>query len=689
MQNYIGQHIERYRITERLGEGGMAVVYKAYDIRLERNVALKLIRTEAIPQEQHERLMQRFEREAKAQAGFSHPNIVPVYDYGVEQGLPYLVMEYITGGTLKERLTGSRPNQQALRWLIPIASALSYAHKVGVVHWDVKPSNILFDQEGRPILTDFGIAKILETSDISLTGTGLGVGTPEYMAPEQWQGQASAASDQYALGIVLYELLTGKKPFTAETPLAVALKQMNEPLPRPRDLVESIPEQVEKLLYKALAPNPEDRFENMSVFLTELEYLLQKMVSAKAVQRPFSALVNSDIEPFAFRQEAEYEDQLSENHEHPGRTTPPSSPNDRSKTSRKGLSYWLMWVSIGAALVSLVCLGAVLFLSNMDLNGLRMQSVDNMVETITQETKMSGAMDNSQTNFEMTAPSHTPSPEPSLTPIPIFTPTITPTLGIGSSYLRDVDGMVMMFVPAGNFLMGSDHNDPDAFAHEKPQREVYLDAFWMDAYEVSNALYAQFVSQTGYRTLAERQGHSYKYDASWNWIPAPGIYWRNPMGDGHFPDDGLPVVHVSFEDASAYCNWAGGRLPTEAEWEKAARGVNGLRYPWGNEFNSEYLRFHASTGPVSVDQFPQGVSPYGIYNMAGNAFEWTNDWYRVDYYSISPRENPSGPPTGELRVMRGGSWHNSRRNVRTTHRDTSLPEYMNALLGFRCVRDIE
>jgi len=271
MQNYIGQQIDRYRVIERLGMGGMAVVYKAYDTRLERDVAIKIIRTEAIPQEQHERLLKRFEREAKAQARFSHPNIVPVYDYGEVEDSPYLVMEYIRGGTLKERLHGPVDWRQTIGWLVPIADALGYAHEQQTIHRDVKPSNILFGENDRPLLTDFGIAKLLETDEATLTGTGLGVGTPEYMAPEQWQGKATQATDQYALGVVLYELLTGQKPYTADTPVAVALMQMSEPLRSPRTLAPSMPEALEKLLYKALARDPQDRYEDMLALRKALE----------------------------------------------------------------------------------------------------------------------------------------------------------------------------------------------------------------------------------------------------------------------------------------------------------------------------------------------------------------------------------------------------------------------------------
>ena len=203
MQDFIGKNIDRYHITEQIGLGGMAVVYKAYDMRLERYVALKLIRTEAVPQLHYERLMRRFEREAKAQARFSHPNIVPAYDYGVVDGMPFMVLAYMPGGTLKDRIRGAMPVENALSILIPITDEVAYAHHMGVLHRDIKPSNILFSTNSRPMLTDFGIAKLLELNEETLTGTGLGVGTPEYMAPEQWQGRACEATDQYALGVVL------------------------------------------------------------------------------------------------------------------------------------------------------------------------------------------------------------------------------------------------------------------------------------------------------------------------------------------------------------------------------------------------------------------------------------------------------------------------------------------------------
>jgi serine/threonine protein kinase len=340
MQNYVGQQIDRYRITERLGMGGMAVVYKAYDTRLERDVALKLIRTESIPQDQHKRLFKRFEREAKAQARFKHPHIVAVHDYGEVDNSPYLVMDFISGGTLKEHLHGPVDWRQAVRWLIPVAEALAYAHKEGIIHRDVKPANILFDKESQPILTDFGIAKVLETDEATLTGTGLGVGTPEYMAPEQWQGQTSPATDQYALSVVFYELITGRKPYSADTPAAIILMQATEPLAPPSGLVQGIPDTVEKVLYKALSCNPEDRYESMETFAKALRGLLANAETVKPVRPKQTA---QPVEPApevaaATNSESVTRDALD--------ATPAGGipqPTGSSKVEKKGLPKWAGW----------------------------------------------------------------------------------------------------------------------------------------------------------------------------------------------------------------------------------------------------------------------------------------------------------------------------------------------------------
>jgi len=251
----------------------MAVVYKAYDTHLECNVAIKVI----LPTRQHsDKFIKRFGREIKALLKLSHPNIVRVIDYGEQDGLPYLVMEYIPGGTLKQKLSANpMPWQQAVRVLIPIARALAYSHEHNIIHRDVKPSNILITDSGELMLSDFGIAKILEGEEtLELTGTGVGIGTPEYMSPEQAQGQAvDARSDVYSLGVILYEMIAGRKPYQADTPYAVVIKHVNEPLPRPRQFIKDLPERVEQILVKALAKRAENRFQDMTAFANVLAQL--------------------------------------------------------------------------------------------------------------------------------------------------------------------------------------------------------------------------------------------------------------------------------------------------------------------------------------------------------------------------------------------------------------------------------
>jgi serine/threonine protein kinase len=266
MQDLIGHSVGHYHILEQLGKGGMATVYKAFDTHLDRDAAIKFIRKEAFSQEILDRVLLRFDREAKSLARLTHPNIVPISDYGEYDGSPYLVMPYLIGGTLKQFLGKPMALGLACKLLKPIAEALAFAHQKGIVHRDVKPANILLTENHQVMLSDFGIARILEIEQTAtLTSTGVGIGTPEYMAPEQGLGrEVDGRADIYSLGIIFYELLTGSKPYTADTPMAVVLKQTTAPLPPLSTFNLNLPERVDHILVKALAKDPDNRYQNMA-----------------------------------------------------------------------------------------------------------------------------------------------------------------------------------------------------------------------------------------------------------------------------------------------------------------------------------------------------------------------------------------------------------------------------------------
>ena len=286
MANLVGLSLVRYQILEPLGEGGMATVYRAYDTRLDCDVAIKFIRAEKFSIETSEKALKRFRIEANKMAQLTHPNIIGVTDYGEYNGSPYLVMKYLPGGTLKKKLGQPIPYQDAARMLVSVARALDYSHSQGIIHRDIKPANILLTSSGQPMLSDFGIAKILITDEtLDLTTTGVGIGTPEYMAPEQAMGQTvDARADVYALGVVLYEMITGRKPFRADTPMAVIIKQVHDPLPLPREFVNNLPDTVERVIIKALAKKPEDRYQDMGAFAAALDNLAIEKISTHKIK---------------------------------------------------------------------------------------------------------------------------------------------------------------------------------------------------------------------------------------------------------------------------------------------------------------------------------------------------------------------------------------------------------------------
>lgn len=268
--NLSGTTLGKYELRQIIGVGGMASVYQAHQSNLERLVAVKIL-SQALTNEPG--YAERFNREAKTAASLEHPNIVPVYDYGTYEQITYVVMRLLTGGTVGERLNHQQQNGLELpslselsNLLRQVSGALDYAHSLGVIHRDIKPSNIMFDNRGTPYVVDFGIAKLLEGSG-NMTSTGMVMGTPAYMAPEQWRGdKISPATDQYAMGILMYILLTGRQPFEAPTPYALMLKHMNDVPVSPHVIRNDVPPGVAAVIERAISKSPDDRYPNMLEF---------------------------------------------------------------------------------------------------------------------------------------------------------------------------------------------------------------------------------------------------------------------------------------------------------------------------------------------------------------------------------------------------------------------------------------
>jgi formylglycine-generating enzyme required for sulfatase activity len=280
--------------------------------------------------------------------------------------------------------------------------------------------------------------------------------------------------------------------------------------------------------------------------------------------------------------------------------------------------------------------------------------------------------------------------------------------------VRDIDGMEMVYIPAGEFTMGSTVWESIVFSNmklhlfpdQRPQHKVYLDGYWIDKTEVTVGMFKKFVMETGYETSAERRGGGKPWRDGRKedeWPIVLGIDWLHPRDIETEAEDNHPVVQVSWVDALAYAEWVGATLPTEAQWEKAARGTDERKFPWGDEFNGTYLNYgdslcpvkrwrdlgyndgYAYTSPVGI--YPEGASPYGVLDMAGNVWEWVSDWYDENYYENSPYKNPKGPETGYGKAMRGGSWYDGEPVAWVTcvirHQNPTNDRYED--VGFRCV----
>ena len=440
---------QRYRLLRQLGAGGMAVVYLAEDVALNSQVAVKLIRSEEIPPSQLERIMERFRREARNQARLRDiPGVVILLDYGTHEGNPFLVMNYLPGGTLKERLGSPMPYQQAAGLLLPLAQALETVHARGIIHRDIKPSNILLDNHGHLALADFGIAKTLESGDHTLTDTGLGVGTAAYMAPEQWRGTATPQSDIYSLGVVMFEMITGQKPFEGETASDLYLRVMTEKVPDARKLVKGLPVKVNRYLQKSMAREVSDRFADMSHCRLTLEGFakiekVKKETREVKTPRPgrtpkpvaqrsqVKQVAEEKPEVVAAVEEATFDQRSQEIQpvkpvKQPRVVSKPpkrQAPVEKEKPTKTSIPAWLMWGVIGVIVLGLFI--GLAFAGGTRGNAARIAQVTathtvsfTHTPTATVTSTLTSTVTATQTMTSTPTITDTPTPTSTSTPIP-------------------------------------------------------------------------------------------------------------------------------------------------------------------------------------------------------------------------------------------------------------------------------
>jgi len=574
-----------YRLLEELGRGAMGVVFRAFDPAIDRQVAIKIIQTSQYANaEERDELKLRFSREATAAGKLSHPNIVTIHQLGEAGDVQYLVLELIDGRALEKDLAGGQA--QALDFTVSVitqvADALDYAHASGIVHRDVKPANILIRPDGIAKITDFGIARIASNT---VTRTGYTFGTPSYMSPEQLRSaNVSGKADQFSLGVIAYQMLSGKKPFNADTPPALMFQIMSDTPPPLPTVNPTLPERTSQVIGKVLSKAPEDRYPTCLEFAEQLAESLHGVV-ATGERGHRTAGFRSAVRS-------------------PSTRIPLQAPQPEH---RSGLSALLtprnrrvaMWIATASALA--LALAISLWRPGSD-------KADSPMGSPGEAT--------SGTTIERTNPR---------------------------------DGLNYVWIPKGSFQMGCSQDDPDCYDEENPPHPVTLSrGFWIGQTEVT---------ETAYEHLMK----------------------TNPS---RFKGAQLPVHNVSWNDAHAYCRAAGMRLPTEAEWEYAARaGNSGSRY--GDIDTIAWYGANSDDQPHPVAQ--KQSNPWGLFDMLGNAYEWVADWY-ADQYPPGGATDPQGPPNGTRRALRGGAWGVNARNVRASMRlGNSVTQHnFDQYFGFRC-----
>jgi formylglycine-generating enzyme required for sulfatase activity/Tfp pilus assembly protein PilF len=732
-------NVPGYEILEVLGRGGMGVVYKARQVGLNRVVALKMVLSGVHAGKKE---LARFRTEAVAVARLRHANIVQVHEIGEHEGRPFFSLEFIEGGSLAAKLarTTLQPGQAA-QLVETLARAVHSAHERGIVHRDLKPGNILLLADGTPKITDFGLAKRLE-GEAGTTESGAVVGTPSYMAPEQAGGhthQIGAPADIYALGSILYETLTGRPPFKADSPLDTCLQVLQEePLP-PSRLQRKVPRDLEIICLKCLQKDRGKRYgsalelaEDLRRFLDDEPILARPtplwergrrwVKHRPALAASIALLILCGIGILlwnwqARRQRAHAAAQcVDEGLQLLQRAASGRSPRQSGREYEAAMQAFTRALTLEsgneAARAGLgdlylqrcrdavasrdygVVQGLLLHLRELNTQGKYEHEIADyerrafgtgMWSVETQPPGCRVSLVRLDQNFQPEQPEEVgTSPLPArdipmgnylvLLSHPGYAEVRYP-MQIERNENESVNVTLvltekippkMVYVPGGEFRFG----DPQ----EGTERKVFVKSFFIDKTEVTGAEYENFVQATGARPP---EAWSRAADQA-----APNSRAR---------DEAIPKVcppalrdqavwNVSWYDAVEYARWAGKRLPTEEEWEKAARGVDGRRYPWGEHFERRRCNCRLSQGRkhLEVGQFPRGASPYGCLDMAGNVWEWTLG-----------REEPYSP----FRVMRGGAGYSTSDDLLAFRRQAAPPggSSMGALnlTGLRCVKSLE
>ena len=786
----------RYEIRKKLGRGGMGGVFLAYDPRLGREVAIKVIAGFVLDKNQSR---ERFNREAQVMAGLNHAAIVPIHDFGEQDGQPYLVMRLMRGGSLTDllRKKGRFTLVEATELLERLAPALDMAHARGFVHRDLKPDNILLDQFAYPAITDFGLVKLLSAS--MSTKSGRIMGTPHYMSPEQARGDRDIdhRTDIYALGVILFQLLTGKWPYESDNAFGFIYRHNFEPIPQICDLNSDLPPECQAVIECALAKEREDRYNSVREFVEALQAL---QVVKSPVTPPASAVDYLKRGHEAYKQKnyelaiVEYSEALRlrptyyngymsrgnvyyqsgeyglaiADYEQALRITPDymaayywcgrakqeqgqleQAINDYEQVLRINPKYVGAYYQRGLAQQEMGQLDLALadYEAALRIN-------PNYTKAKTAQQAVAKQLKEAQEREEARKQEEARNPEekrmkallndqaalkrlPTKERITLYVnlfnkeslQRVVPTrrrveIGMELAQLGDprpsvmtLDGMEFCYVPPGPFWMGSNREGND---NNKPLHKVDIPVgYWIGRYPVTNAQFQTFVDDGGYRhaafwTEAKKQGYwKDAHTKDWSgWRDAPYDYGTPYTLPNH------PRVGVTWYEALAFTRWlskqwlnAPARLPSEAEWEKAARGgleipvtplirratkltpLSSLRmtsnpltrrnYPWSNDFDANLTNcLMSGIGHTNaVGSFLMAKSPYGAEEMSGNVWEWCqSQWQKYDY---SPEDGREKLNVYAPRVIRGGSYYNNNTTVSCFFRSRYGPSNFHLDRGFR------